>query len=357
MSHQPSPQRLDEPLHPVEHARLRSGTAARLAGVPVATLRVWERRYGVVAAPKGPTGQRLYGARDVQRLRVLRQLTERGHAIGTLAALELPALQALLRGEPPLEPQQERATAPETEPIQPKIGVIGRSAAQRLQATGACEMLVVHDDLDRAEAARVGHDPNGIRPEVWVLHLPSLQPATAVRVLALARGPVAAPVIVVYAFGPEAAADDLRAAGITVRREPASGREVLRLVAAALPRTGAPAAAWSQALPTNPWDATVAAARAGVLPPAPPRRFNDEVLAALAEQPSTVACECPRHLAEILMQLGGFERYSEDCLSRNPGDAMLHRQLSALAGTARSLFEQALAQVVEHEGLKLPTGG
>jgi MerR family transcriptional regulator, light-induced transcriptional regulator len=354
MSYQPIPTRPDEPLNPVEHARLRSGTAARLAGVPVATLRVWERRYGVVAAPKGPTGQRLYGARDVQRLRVLRQLTERGHAIGTLAALELPALQALLRGEPPMEPTPVSASAPAAEARPPRIGVIGRSAAQRLQATGACELLVVHDDLDHAEAARVGHDAQAARPDVWVLHLSSLQPATAARVLALARGPVAAPVIVVYAFGPEMAADDLRAAGITVRREPASGREVMRLVAAALPRTGAAAPAWPTPMASNPWDATIAAARAGVLPPAPARRFSDETLAALAEQPSTVACECPRHLAEILMQLGGFERYSADCLSRNPADAMLHRQLSALAGTARSLFEQALAQVAEHEGLKLP---
>jgi hypothetical protein len=86
---------------PPAAARLRSGTAARLAGIAVATLRVWERRYGVVAAPKTPTGQRLYTSHDVQRLRLLKQLTARGHAIGTIAALDLAALQVLAVGATP----------------------------------------------------------------------------------------------------------------------------------------------------------------------------------------------------------------------------------------------------------------
>ena len=49
-----------EAQDPLADARLRSGTAARLAGLPVSTLRVWERRYAVVDAPKcqdAPTDQ------------------------------------------------------------------------------------------------------------------------------------------------------------------------------------------------------------------------------------------------------------------------------------------------------------
>jgi hypothetical protein len=72
--------------------------------------------------------------------------------------------------------------------------------------------------------------------------------------------------------------------------------------------------------------------------------------------PSDVACECPRHLAEILLQLAGFERYSRDCQSRSPADAALHQHLSQLAGGARHLFEQALQRVMVDEGLVLPGG-
>ncbi|MBC7941274.1 MAG: MerR family transcriptional regulator, partial [Chitinophagaceae bacterium] len=82
------------------HHRLRSGTAARLAGLPVTTLRVWERRYGVVAAAKTASGQRVYSPHDVSRLRLLRQLTAAGHAIGSIATLELESLQALAAGMP-----------------------------------------------------------------------------------------------------------------------------------------------------------------------------------------------------------------------------------------------------------------
>lgn len=94
----------------------------------------------------------------------------------------------------------------------------------------------------------------------------------------------------------------------------------------------------------------------GALParPAPPRRYDDASLADFAGLSSTVACECPRHLAELLMQLSNFEAYSADCEQRSPADADLHAYLHRLAGTARAMFEAALEQVALHEGLLLP---
>jgi DNA-binding transcriptional MerR regulator len=316
------------PLTPAAGARLRSGTAARLAGVPVSTLRVWERRYGVVAAPKTPTGQRLYTAYDVQRLRLLRQLTDRGHAIGTLAMLDLPALQQLAEtAPPPLGP----ATAA-------RVTVLGRSAAQKLASAAPGIELTVWDDLDAAAAALQARGDAPV-PDVLLLHLPSVQPQGAERVLALARGVQARATVLLYAFGAQLLLDSLATAGLVLRREPASGRDLARLVAAVT----RPAAPHGTAA-TPPTDAASPA----------PRRFSDDSLAALAEAPSTVACECPRHLAEIVMQLASFERYSADCLSRTPADAALHRHLGALAGTARSMFEQALVRVMQAEGQPLP---
>ena len=81
------------------------------------------------------------------------------------------------------------------------------------------------------------------------------------------------------------------------------------------------------------------------------RRYSDAQLAKLVEQPSTVLCECPRHLAEIVTQLAQFEHYSDDCDASSPSDSALHRHLSSLAGTARAMFEQALDRVVAEEGL------
>jgi DNA-binding transcriptional MerR regulator len=299
-------------------ARLRSGTAARLAGVPVSTLRVWERRYGVVAAPKTATGQRLYSSHDVQRLRVLKQLTTSGHAIGTIAGLDLEALHSLA-ADTPLETATQR-----------RLVIVGRSAAQKLQAMPGCAAQAVHDDLDEA----LSQSGPGVAADVLLVHLPSLQAAAAGQVLALGARLGKPSIIVVYAFGTELVAESLRAAGAMVRREPATGRDLARLIASA-PRA-APRSAVSVAAAVTP------------------RRFSDEALVGLSERVSLVACECPRHVAELVMQLAGFERYSADCLSGSPADAALHRELSELAGTARAMFEGALERVMTEEGIELP---
>src|SRR5690349_24591041 len=74
----------------------RSGAAARLAGLPVETLRIWERRYSLSDAERSERGQRLYSAEQVARLGLLKQLVDQGHAIGVLAGLGRDQLHAML---------------------------------------------------------------------------------------------------------------------------------------------------------------------------------------------------------------------------------------------------------------------
>jgi MerR family transcriptional regulator, light-induced transcriptional regulator len=68
----------------------------------------------------------------------------------------------------------------------------------------------------------------------------------------------------------------------------------------------------------------------------------------------TIACECPRHVAELLMQLSHFEAYSAECEHRNASDADLHAYLRQVATASRTRFEAALEHVALHEGLLLP---
>ncbi|MFM8576774.1 MAG: MerR family transcriptional regulator, partial [Limnohabitans sp.] len=69
--------------------------AAHIA-VPDSTLRVWEARYGAFAPTKSQGRHRLYNDTDVLRAGLMRQLTETGHAISSIAQLDAPALSALL---------------------------------------------------------------------------------------------------------------------------------------------------------------------------------------------------------------------------------------------------------------------
>ncbi len=304
--------------------RLRSGTAARLAGLPVTTLRVWERRYGVVAATKTETGQRIYSQHDVARLRLLRRLTRSGHAIGTIAGLELERLQALADG----------AVVPTSAADAPSIStavIVGRGAAHGLEDLAGCELRAVHDDLDAAEH---GAAPAG-RIDLLLVRLASLQPTSLGRVLAYAASLRAGTIVVVYAFGTAAAAEALREAGIVVRREPVTRGELARIVSRASPPDSSRAPA----------------------PRREPRRFSDAALIEIAERPSSIACECLRHMTEIVAQLASFEQYSRDCGSSNPADAILHAELSLTAGVARTSFEDALQRMLAEDASATPQAG
>ena len=69
----------------------------RDTGIGKDTLRVWERRYGFPAPVRDASGDRLYPAEQVERLRLIRRLIDLGHRPGRLVAAgdaELAALAA-----------------------------------------------------------------------------------------------------------------------------------------------------------------------------------------------------------------------------------------------------------------------
>lgn len=77
----------------------------RETGLTAHVLRVWERRYRAVVPKRTASRRRVYSAEDVQRLKMLRQLTLRGHPIGSVANLSQKELTSLIHA------QQDRAGA------------------------------------------------------------------------------------------------------------------------------------------------------------------------------------------------------------------------------------------------------
>lgn len=71
--------------------------AAALTGLPVATLRAWERRYGVVEPGRSEAGYRIYDDRDLQRLTAMKALVAAGWS-PRLAAEHLQSPAAELDG-------------------------------------------------------------------------------------------------------------------------------------------------------------------------------------------------------------------------------------------------------------------
>lgn len=73
--------------------------AAQRSGITPDTLRAWERRHHVVDPARSGTARRLYSDADIERLRLLREVVDRGHSIGSVAALPRDELLAMLGDE------------------------------------------------------------------------------------------------------------------------------------------------------------------------------------------------------------------------------------------------------------------
>jgi DNA-binding transcriptional MerR regulator len=302
----------------------RSGAAARLARMPVTTLRIWERRYGVVAPPKSASGQRLYSSQDVQRLILLKKLVERGHAIGSIARLELDQLDrlALTYAEAAFPP------GPLDDAAESTLTIVGTSLARRFRSdlpelrSASQPWLTVFDDIKDAQA-------HPLKTDALVIHVASLHDGLVQAVLGLGETCQAKVLAVVYAFGTEHSVNTLRYAGVRVYREPLEKLQARQILRDLSPQT-------------QPRDAVEAYVRT-------PRRYSDDALASIAGRSTTIACECPRHLADLIQQLSSFEQYSDDCMSRTPADAALHRYLGEVANRARAMFELALERVAREE--------
>lgn len=74
-----------------ENGRYRIQSVAEMTGVSAATLRAWERRYGVPSPRRTSSAYRLYSDRDVELIRRVRELCESGMAPSDAAKSVLAA--------------------------------------------------------------------------------------------------------------------------------------------------------------------------------------------------------------------------------------------------------------------------
>ncbi|MBA4263470.1 MAG: helix-turn-helix-type transcriptional regulator [Comamonadaceae bacterium] len=331
----------------------RSGAVARLVGMPVSTLRVWEQRYQAVGPTTAASGHRLYSSADVERVALLRQLTGLGHAIGSLAGLTIEQLQDVALAHVSAEPNASAEVPRRSAPM--RIVVVGHAMARRLKrpavlrrCTRPPQVVGVFDSLADATQARAGAEGAPIDLLLWqaaglqTSALPELKAAQA------AWNPRS--LAVVYRFAGSVARDALAGTGAIVVRDPpdddALGSWLCSLESALL----------EGAHERNQLACSVSldAGSLGLLgltdEALPVRRFDDDTLTAFAGLSSSIGCECPSHVAELLMQIASFEAYSADCAHRSPADAELHAYLQRVAGSARVLFESALERVAIAEG-------
>jgi methanogenic corrinoid protein MtbC1 len=102
-----------------DEAMLSIGALSRATGIPVDTLRTWERRYGFPVPVRTEGGHRKYEVGVIDHLRLVQDAIDRGYRPANVVGSSLATLRTLL--DIADTPQLERSEPPEPQ-AQPRVG-------------------------------------------------------------------------------------------------------------------------------------------------------------------------------------------------------------------------------------------
>jgi MerR family transcriptional regulator, light-induced transcriptional regulator len=329
----------------------RIGAISKLTLIPVSTLRIWEARYQAFTPIKSSGNQRLYVENDVTKALLLKTLLDAGHSISSVAHLSCEALRQLnIRTKPAVSFGSElQASARDLLDIKPvSVAVVGLGLAARIESKKmtlsfrrtAITISHVFDDLTSGLSSQV--EPGS---QILLVRVNSIRPSTRSEIDSLAKALGSLKTIVIFNYAPQAIVEAMKLSGILVRRDPISDSDLADLISSGL--------LVDSKASMQDMDPDLAANNSPTSSMIPARKYSSETLDRVASISTDVLCECPRHVAELLTQLGNFEEYSQECLNSSDKDAHLHATLAAISGSARALFERALEMIAAHEGIQL----
>lgn len=302
------------------------GAVAKLTGLSVHNLRVWEKRHQAVTTERTDSGRRLYSETALQRLQLLKRCVDQGLAISTLAHLserELEESLATFAGSP-----SRTAARPLLQ-----VCVVGNEMAQAveqvLQGGFGLDQVTCYAHAQALQAADVR-----VTPDLLVIDQPSLSATDAKPLGNLFKRINARANVLVYRYSRQQDVAYLRSLGVQTLKAPFDRNDLGQLLQRLLTAPSSQPALY-------------------VSKQAPERRYSDLALQKAANMSSSIDCECPHHLAEIIKELLAFETYSSQCQSKDKAGEDLHRQIYLRTAQARAIMEELLQSVLEQEGIDL----
>ncbi len=304
---------------------------SRLTGIPVDTLRVWERRYQIVT-PERTENKRVYTHADVGRLTLIKQLVDHGHAISAVAHKSGTELLELNR----IHLESQAPTPPTHQPLRilafgdslPFLLSQWKDSLSFIDLIGCHQSFLAFEDAVKAE-----------KPDLLILEMPALHHENLVEIRNLVSLYRPQKIVVIYTFGMKVLLNELDKMGIVTMRSPVTVNQLRQIcMVDAGNQSPNPIVIQTSGLPKE----TI-----------PVRRFDSKMLAAAATVKTKIQCECPQHLADLLFRLNAFEAYSADCENRNDQDAALHQHLHQETARARAILEDALDYLIQCENIEL----
>jgi hypothetical protein len=298
-------------LTPAPTKLLSIGAISRETGIHVSTIRMWEARYGALTPVRTEGGARRYSSTDLERLRLIKLLLDRGHKPSALASLSLDQLHAELLG-----PDKRGSAVPTARRIASMGSATWRSILFTDPAMKAWTPTAHFDELTDVEHRLESFD-------VGIVLTPALQMNLAKYLATALSVYKTKTLIVIYEFSSSSVIRFLSALGIECIKYPAAPMDLARSLSA-----------------------IVEARQADHQAPAQPR-FGIEQLQTIAATDTNLLCECPKHLASLIISLHSFIQYSNQCVNDSPKDALIHEKLRDIAGLGIVQLESGLDLVLE----------
>ena len=300
--------------------RLTIGAVSRLTGIPTHTLRKWESRHNIVEPKRSESGRRFYNDDHVARLGLVKRLMREGHSLAELSKLNTDELSELgVRHDESAQP-----TLPEC------VDIVGLTLVPRLR--DAKPKLGQRYRTFPMNLNNWLNDPatNTETPEHSALLVEcDTVPDAAINALAALRQNTYERIVVVYTFAPRSIERALANRGIRGVKSPATMDQLKTALETQQP-----------VLSIVPRDVTDS-------------EFNPEQLSKIASLIPSLHCECPNHIAKLLIDINGFEQYCRECEDNDPTQRALHTELGHLTAQARMIFEGALKAVAVADNLDL----
>lgn len=311
---------------------LSIGTVAKLTGISVHTLRAWEKRHQVVQVVRSDSGRRLYSPADVQRLKLLRQLTNTGHSIGNVANLDDDQLARMLDLN-----QEETNENLASETKIPVCIYSERHLDTLLMAEKTRRFIDIQYQLNSVEVLLEKLKQDKVFCVVLVIDTLQKQALRFLRQLITFESQHK--YYVVFTFAQREVIDELNTLGFLLIRAPITFDQLFTKVIESYQSIGAV-------------DENNVGQHAYQLE-VPPHKYTRRQLEAMAKISSAIDCECPKHIAELIRSLSVFEGYSQHCASVTKEDSHLHNEIYKLTAQARSQMERAIALILEAENINM----
>ncbi len=300
------------------------GVVARRTQTHPETIRVWERRYELIVPGRSETGRRLYSENDIAKLTLVKRLTELGHSVSSLAKLSNDDLRDRLNASLASEPSKY------TEQLS-KLRVVFANDALRLRLS---RDLLIHEDITVVDFPNKNlFSVMEQRADIVIVDLVTLNEESLSDVRHYLSETGCESALVIFNFGTKKSILELEDAGVVCLKGSVAAAEIYRACRSIKP--------------------TLSNSRPALNQPVTSPRFTNEQLSRIAALTSKIACECPNHLAELIINLTAFEKYSSECANRNEEDAQLHSQLNQAAGASRLILEESLIRLMEIEGIEV----